>query len=63
MLVIELSGDQAAAIPPVEQAVAATLGHTVELSREAADLGEFHRVMFARPTPARHDRGATRRGL
>ncbi len=52
--VIELSSDKTAVIPPVEQAVAASLGDAVELSEEAADVGERHRSarQGRRPTTA-----------
>jgi len=37
-------------VPPVEQAVAATLGDTVKLSGQAAEVGEPHQGMLACPT-------------
>ena len=45
--VVELPRDQAPAIPPVEQPVAATLGDTVELGGEPAEVGDPHQVMVA----------------
>ena len=39
---VQLPRDQAPAVSPVEQAVAATLGDTVELSSQSADVGEPH---------------------
>jgi hypothetical protein len=44
---VELPRDQAPAISPVEQAVATTLGNTVELSGQSADVGEAHHLMLA----------------
>jgi hypothetical protein len=45
--VVELPRDQAPAVPPVEQPVAAPLGDTVELAGQAAEVGDPHQ---------RHDR-------
>src|SRR5262249_28225484 len=47
--VVELSRDQSPAVPPVEQTVAATFGHTVELGGQAAEIGDLHRAMPACP--------------
>jgi hypothetical protein len=44
---VQLPRDQAPAVSPVEQAVAATLGDTVELSSQSADVGEPHHLMLA----------------
>jgi hypothetical protein len=51
--VVELAGDEAPAVPPVEQAVAATLGDAVELSGQPAEVGETHRLMVAWPLHVR----------
>jgi hypothetical protein len=40
--VVELTRDQAPAVAPLEQAVAATFDDTVELAGQAADVGEPH---------------------
>ena len=42
VIVIELPGDEPAAVSPVEQAVTAALGDAVELRYEAADVGASH---------------------
>jgi hypothetical protein len=44
---IELAGHQAAAVSPIEQTVAATLGDTVELRGQVAEVGKPH-LMHAR---------------
>jgi hypothetical protein len=46
--VVELSGDQASSVSLLEQAVAAALGDTLELSREAADVGGRHAASLGR---------------
>jgi dihydrodipicolinate synthase/N-acetylneuraminate lyase len=46
--VIELSGDEAPSVPPLEQAGAAALGDTFELSRETADVGVRHAAIIGR---------------
>jgi hypothetical protein len=43
---VELPSDQASAVSPVEQAAAATLRDPVELSSQAADVGEPHHLML-----------------
>jgi len=44
---LSVPSDQASAVSPVEQAAAATLGDPVELSGQAADVGEPHHLMLA----------------
>jgi hypothetical protein len=46
---VALPRDQAPAVSPVEQVAAATLGDTVELSSQSADVGEPHHPMLAGP--------------
>jgi len=48
--VVELPPDQAPAVPPVEQPVAAMLGDAVELSGQAAKVGDPHQIMVASPS-------------
>ena len=56
---VELPCHEAAVKPPVEQALAATLGNTVELRRETAQVVEPHTGMFTRPPNAlRSPRGS-----
>jgi hypothetical protein len=45
--VIELPRHEAAAIPPMKQAVPTALGDTVELGRQAAEICEPHQVIVA----------------
>jgi hypothetical protein len=45
--VVELSGHQAAAVAPVEQAVASPLGNPFELTGETAHVRELHRCILA----------------
>jgi tetratricopeptide (TPR) repeat protein len=45
--VVELSGHQAAAVAPVEQAVASPLGDPFELTGETAHVRELHRCILA----------------
>jgi hypothetical protein len=47
VVVVELPRDQAPAVPPVEQTVAATLDDTLQLSGQAAEVGEPHQAMLA----------------
>ena len=46
---VELPRDHAPVIPPLEPAFSATLGNTVELRGQAADVGGLHGAMLARP--------------
>jgi len=48
--VVKLPSDQAPAVPPVEQALAASFGDAVELSGQAAEIGEPHQVMLTSPS-------------
>ncbi len=45
--VVELPRHQAAAIPPIKQALPTPLGDTVELGSQAAEVRECHRVIVA----------------
>ena len=45
--VVELPRHEAPAIPPIEQAVASSLGDTVELRSQAAEVRERHRAIVA----------------
>ena len=45
--VVELPRHQAAAIPPIKQALPTTLGDTVQLGSEATEVRERHRVIVA----------------
>src|SRR6476659_1714727 len=47
---IELPRHQAAAVPPIEQAVAAALRDAVELTSQVAEVGEPHRMHARTPS-------------
>ena len=56
MAVVQLAGNQAPLIAPLEQTVAATLGDTVELSGQPAEVDKphsFNGIDGDRPGPAR----------
>jgi hypothetical protein len=57
--VVELPRHQAAAIPPMKQALPTTLGDAVELGSQAAEVRERHRVIVAcrsrTSAPVHHD--------
>jgi hypothetical protein len=49
--VVELPGDEATVLAPVEEPVASALGHAVELGGQAAEVVERHRERLIIPAP------------